>query len=146
MTAPPVTPLRARLQGYFVSLLSWEQLTSFWDILLARADAGWYVYAVGEEVPVAPRTAEQIIRFVHEVDILLHRDHDEDLYRQPHRTNAHQDLRSQQPGKFVRFQQKPATTPMDPQSAGARGSGLSRNGPGRQTTLVECAVGTDVKY
>ncbi|MHB1528999.1 MAG: hypothetical protein ACYDDA_04430 [Acidiferrobacteraceae bacterium] len=78
MTAPPVTPFRARLQGYFVSLLSWEQLTSFWDILLARADAGWYVYAVGEEVPVAPRTAEQIIRFVHEVDILLHRDHDED--------------------------------------------------------------------
>lgn len=78
MNAPSVTSFHARLQGHFVSLLSWEQLASFWELLLTRADAGWYVYAVGEDVPDSPRTGPEVVHFVREVDALLRRDHDED--------------------------------------------------------------------
>lgn len=67
-----------RFRGYFVSLLSWDQLTRFWEVLRTRADAGWYVYAVGEPVPTRPASAAEIHRFVDAVDALLRQDHDED--------------------------------------------------------------------
>lgn len=66
-------------RGRFVSLLSWEDLAAFWEVLRARADAGWYLYAVGEPVPQAPRCAEEVRRFIEAVDELLRRDHREDF-------------------------------------------------------------------
>jgi hypothetical protein len=62
--------------GMLFSLLAWEQLTAFWE----RVDpaAGWYVYAVGERVPEKPSSAEQVSRFIREIDDLLRREHDED--------------------------------------------------------------------
>ena len=41
--------------GRLWSVMSWEQLDAFWK----RIDpaAGWYVYAVGEPVPVVPAVA-----------------------------------------------------------------------------------------
>ncbi|MHB1951459.1 MAG: hypothetical protein ACYCQK_08290 [Acidiferrobacteraceae bacterium] len=78
MTAPSDIPFHTRLQGYFVSLLTWQQLASFWEQLLIRADAGWYVYAVGESVPATPRTGPEVAHFIREVDALLRRDHGED--------------------------------------------------------------------
>lgn len=65
-------------RGRFVSLLRWEDLAAFWDVLRARAGAGWYLYAVGEPVPKHPSTAEEVERFIAAVDALLHRDHRED--------------------------------------------------------------------
>lgn len=65
----------SRLHGLLYSLLSWQQLTNFW----AKMDpaAGWYLYAVGEEVPVQPATPEQVNKFIAEIDALLRRDHHE---------------------------------------------------------------------
>ncbi len=65
-------------RGRFVSLLSWEDLAAFWEVLRARADAGWYLYAIGEPVPRAPRSSEEVRRFIEAVDELLKRDHRED--------------------------------------------------------------------
>lgn len=63
------------MSGLLFSLLSWQQLTDFW----ARVDkdAGWYLYAVGETVPVAPATPAQVGEFIVEVDALLRHDHRE---------------------------------------------------------------------
>lgn len=73
-----VSRFHALFRGYFVSLLSWDQLTGFWDTLRARAGAGWYIYAVGEELPVTPRGREEVLHFIQEIDTLLRHDHDED--------------------------------------------------------------------
>lgn len=63
------------MSGLLFSLLSWQQLTDFW----ARVDrgAGWYLYAVGEAVPVSPATPAQVETFIFEMDALLRRDHRE---------------------------------------------------------------------
>ncbi len=65
-------------RGHFVSLLSWEDLAAFWEVLRARADAGWYLYAVGEPVPQTPSSADEVERFIDSVDALLRREHRED--------------------------------------------------------------------
>jgi hypothetical protein len=61
--------------GRLISLLSWEQLTAFWQRI--DADAAWYLYAVGEAPPSVPADADSVARFVRDVDALLHRDHRE---------------------------------------------------------------------
>lgn len=63
------------MSGLLFSLLSWQQLTDFW----ARVDrgAGWYLYAVGDAVPVSPATPAQVETFIFEMDALLRRDHRE---------------------------------------------------------------------
>jgi hypothetical protein len=65
-------------RGRFSGLLSWEQLDAFWSVVRARAGDGWYLYAVGEAPPTAPASAEQVERFINEIDALLRREHEED--------------------------------------------------------------------
>ncbi len=72
------TRFSEQFRGNFVSLLSWEQLAAFWEVVKAHADAGWYVYSIGETPPQTPQSAAQVQKFVVEVDALLRRDHDED--------------------------------------------------------------------
>jgi hypothetical protein len=62
--------------GTLYSILSWEQLTRFWDAL--ESDAGWYIYALGEACPVTPADGAHVEAFVREIDSLLRREHDED--------------------------------------------------------------------
>jgi hypothetical protein len=61
--------------GRLYSLLSWDQLTAFWQRL--DPAAGWYLYAVGEPVPAAPADAAAVKRFIEAVDKLLRDDHRE---------------------------------------------------------------------
>lgn len=65
-------------RGSFSSLLKWADLDAFWEVLDAQADANWFIYAIGEDVPTAPATAEQVRTFIKEIDKLLHREHEED--------------------------------------------------------------------
>ena len=71
----PQDEFLSRLHGLLYSLLSWQQLTNFW----AKVDrnAGWYLYAVGEEVPAQPASPDQVEKFIAEIDALLRRDHHE---------------------------------------------------------------------
>jgi hypothetical protein len=71
-------PFYAAFRGYFVSLFSWEALDSFWEMLRARADDGWYIYAIGEPLPERPASGDETKRFIDEVDKLLRADHRED--------------------------------------------------------------------
>lgn len=72
------TPFQIQFRGQFVSLLSWHQLTDFWQVVAGRADRGWFIYALGEPVPTAPRSAAEAHKFLHAIDTLLRRDHHED--------------------------------------------------------------------
>ncbi|MBZ0105917.1 MAG: hypothetical protein K8H84_09830 [Sulfuricella denitrificans] len=62
--------------GTFYSLMSWNQLTDFWGKV--DREAGWYLYAIGEPVPLEPASGEAVSRFIPEIDALLRRDHKED--------------------------------------------------------------------
>ena len=64
--------------GLFVGILRWSQLDDLWSVLRPRAGRGWYLYAVGETVPEAPADEDAVLRFIVEIDDLLHREHDED--------------------------------------------------------------------
>jgi len=67
---------RRTLNGKLHGILRWEQLSGLWSKV--DAGAGWYVYAVGETVPVAPADAEHVRKFIAEIDALLHKEHEED--------------------------------------------------------------------
>ena len=78
MNAPekPATEFEAKYWGTLYNVLSWEQLTDFWQ----RVDpgAGWYLYAVGQDVPTRSASAEEVTHFVRNIDELLRREHEED--------------------------------------------------------------------
>ena len=85
-----MTEFESKLDGMLFSLMSWDQLTAFW--LRIDPDARWYIYAVGQEVPTAPASSEQVKVFLREIDTLLRREHEEnycgivyaDDLQQPH--------------------------------------------------------------
>ncbi|HQT30024.1 MAG TPA: hypothetical protein PLE48_10960 [Thiobacillus sp.] len=62
--------------GLLYSVMRWDQLTMFWQKL--DAEAGWYLYAVGQDVPTAPSAADKVQQFMGEMDELLRREHHED--------------------------------------------------------------------
>lgn len=63
--------------GGFTSALRWHHLDALWERLITDADDGWYIYAVGEPPPQTPATAEQLLKFIQEIDQLLRAEHDE---------------------------------------------------------------------
>lgn len=65
-------------RGRFSSVLRWEQLDDFWNTLKNQADDNWYIYAVGETAPGQTCSADQLIRFIDEMDVLLRKEHEED--------------------------------------------------------------------
>jgi hypothetical protein len=62
--------------GTLYSILSWDQLSHFWDAL--DTNAGWYIYALGEARPEAPADGTHVSAFIREIHALLRREHDED--------------------------------------------------------------------
>lgn len=69
--------LRA-FNGSLTSTLHWQDLDAFWAVLHARAGAGWYIYALGEQPPSAAANAAQVKKFIAEMDALLRKEHMED--------------------------------------------------------------------
>ncbi len=62
--------------GLLYSVMRWDQLTAFWQKV--DAGAGWYLYAVGHELPQTTSPADKVQQFMRELDELLRRDHHED--------------------------------------------------------------------
>ena len=79
MKEPDTDPFRAAFVGRFESVLRWEQLDAFWDIMRRDAEGGWYIYAVGEPPPAQVASGELLKTFLSEVAQLLRREHDEDF-------------------------------------------------------------------
>ncbi|MEQ1661213.1 MAG: hypothetical protein ABL877_00800 [Thiobacillus sp.] len=62
--------------GLLYSVMRWDQLTAFWQKV--DAEAGWFIYAVGQDVPQQPVSADRLQKFMREMDVLLRNDHHED--------------------------------------------------------------------
>ncbi len=71
-------PFVVAFRGRFSGVLHWRDLDAFWEVARNKAGAGWYLYAIGEPVPMQVATAEEVNLFIGEVDAVLRRDHDED--------------------------------------------------------------------
>lgn len=65
-------------RGQFWGVLRWEQLDKLWETIRLEAANDWYIYALGEEVPQTPATAQQVQQFIQEIDQLLRQEHAED--------------------------------------------------------------------
>jgi hypothetical protein len=76
-TEPATEPFLDAFRGRFASALRWPQLDDLWARVRARADAGWYLYAVGEPPPETPARADEVERFIAELDRLLRAEHKE---------------------------------------------------------------------
>ena len=65
-------------RGRFTSMMRWHNLDEFWSTLRGQAANGWYIYAVGEAPPEETASEEHLLKFIDEIDALLHKEHDED--------------------------------------------------------------------
>lgn len=72
------TDFRTAFRGSFSGVLRWPQLDELWKTLKADADGDWYLYAIGHEPPGQPSGAEDLVRFIDEVDVLLRKEHEEE--------------------------------------------------------------------
>ena len=76
---PPLDPFYEEFKGSFTSCLRWDDLSTLWQRLKQPSHSNdWYIYAIGENVPVATVSSEEFIRFINEIDVLVRREHDED--------------------------------------------------------------------
>lgn len=70
-----MTTYTSLFDGPLKGVLRWPQ----WDALRERLaninDGGWYVYFVGEDVPIEPMKAQDFGRFLDQIDQLLRNDH-----------------------------------------------------------------------
>lgn len=66
----------ALFNGMLYSLMSWTQLSAFWQRIDPNED--WYLYAIGEARPEQRAEAGQVSAFIREIDSLLRKEHDED--------------------------------------------------------------------
>jgi hypothetical protein len=65
-------------RGSFTSALRWHQLDALWARIAERADAGWYLYAVGDPPPTQTSDADGVRAFLSGIDQLLRAEHRED--------------------------------------------------------------------
>lgn len=78
-TQPSANPFLSAFRGSFTSALRWHHLDALWRRVRDDAGGGWFLYAIGEPPPESPADAEQVLRFVDELDRLLRAEHDEDF-------------------------------------------------------------------
>ena len=71
----PIDPFLVAFRGTFTSALRWPQLDALWTRVRERADAGWFLYAVGEPPPSRPAERDQVLGFIVEMDGLLRAEH-----------------------------------------------------------------------
>ncbi len=67
-----------KYSGFLGGVMKWEDLSKLWSTISDQQSSSWYVYAVGEQVPVKTATGEQLHQFIVSIDELLRKEHDED--------------------------------------------------------------------
>ena len=77
-STPEESEFYTRYRGSFSGILKWPQLDEFWQVLRTKADAGWYLYAIGESLPDQPVAAEVLTTFIDEINKLLKKEHKEE--------------------------------------------------------------------
>lgn len=64
-----------RLKGTFTGMLQWHHLDALWE----RVKCGsWYIYQLGEALPTAALSGDELARRIDALDTLLRQEHDYD--------------------------------------------------------------------
>lgn len=72
----PTSDFERLYHGMLYGLMSWEQFNAFWSAI--DPAAGWYLYAVGQDIPGQPANTDVVRAFLREIDTLLKREHEPD--------------------------------------------------------------------
>lgn len=64
--------------GFLGGVMQWDDLTRLWQRIREQQESSWYVYAVGETVPVSAASEKQLFLFIDSIDDLLHKERDHD--------------------------------------------------------------------
>ncbi len=67
-----------KYRGFLGGVMKWHDLSALWECIREQQSSNWYVYAVGETVPEATASKEQLFQFMDSIEELLHQEHDED--------------------------------------------------------------------
>ena len=78
MDMPVQEAYLSAFRGNFTSTMRWHDLDAFWEVLKGHADDQWYIYAVGEVPPDSMVAKVHFLNFIEKIDVLLHKEHDED--------------------------------------------------------------------
>lgn len=71
-TSREITPFLTAFRGSFTAALRWPQFDALWSSIRTRADAGWYLYAIGQTPPRQPADSTQVEAFLAALDERLH--------------------------------------------------------------------------
>lgn len=63
-----------KMNGRFYGVLQWADLDALWARVRAQPD-GWYAALTGEAPPAKTLSADELNRFITEIDTLLHKEH-----------------------------------------------------------------------
>lgn len=73
----PVQPYLQQFRGSFTSTMRWPDLDELWR-RLSESPHGWYIYAVGQDLPTSPAPEGDFLRFLVEIRALLESEHEQD--------------------------------------------------------------------
>ena len=74
----PSGPFIEAFRGRLAGIRQWQELDAFWELLKKSTDDKWYIYTIGEPVPAAPASREQLVFFVNDINKRLRQEHEED--------------------------------------------------------------------
>lgn len=77
-TEQRLDPFYQKFKGSFTSYMRWADLDQLWQKLQTDTESDWYIYAIGEAVPEKTVSKQQLDNFIHEINALLHNDHEEE--------------------------------------------------------------------
>jgi hypothetical protein len=66
-----------KYSGYLAGVMKWDDLSTLWQHVREQSDSAWYIYAVGDAVPLVTATQEQLLQFIDSIDELLRNEHEE---------------------------------------------------------------------
>ena len=67
-----------KYNGVLRGIMQWDKLDELWSSIRRTKSDGWYIYAVGHELPEKTSDGDDIEHFITRINKLLREDHDED--------------------------------------------------------------------
>lgn len=67
-----------KYNGLLRGVMRWDKLDELWSNIRKHKGEGWYIYALGHEVPEKIADSEDLEHFITRINKLLREEHDED--------------------------------------------------------------------
>jgi len=67
-----------KYNGLLRGVMQWDKLDTLWSAVRKQNADGWYIYALGHEIPEKIANSDEVEHFIERMDKLLREEHDED--------------------------------------------------------------------